>query len=229
MTPGAKRESREGAAVGAERRRFLEILKYTSFQAREEATFRLASGKFSRYYIDCKQVLSYPEARALIAGLIYDRIRGQVFEAVGGLEIGAYPIATSVSDIVYRETGAAVRAFVVRKEPKTHGIRDLMAGHVKTCDRTLIVDDVVTVGTSTIKAIDSARGAGLVVERVIVLVDREEDEGKKNIEAYGVKFEALCTLSELLELPDGSDQGATRNPDQGRSARGKSSRAVAAG
>jgi orotate phosphoribosyltransferase len=213
----------------AERHRFLEILKKTSFQAREEATFRLASGKFSRYYIDCKQALSYPEARELIARLIYDRIRGQVFDAVGGLEIGAYPIATSVSDIVFRETGATVRAFVVRKEPKTHGIRDLLAGHVQRGDRALIVDDVVTVGTSTIKAINSAREAGLIVERVIVLVDRQEDEGRKNIEDQRVKFEALCTLSELVELADGSHQGSTRNPDQGRPVRGQSSRAAAAG
>jgi orotate phosphoribosyltransferase len=97
MTPGAKRESKGGAAMVAEKRRFLEILRKTSFQAREEATFRLASGKFSRYYIDCKQALSYPKARDLIAHLIYDRIRGEVFDDVGGLEIGAYPIATSVS------------------------------------------------------------------------------------------------------------------------------------
>jgi orotate phosphoribosyltransferase len=228
MTPDAKRESREGAVMLAERSRFLEILKNTSFQAKQEATFRLASGKFSRYYIDCKQALSYPQARDLIAHLIYDRIRGEIFDAVGGLEIGAYPIATSVSDIVFRKTGTMVRAFVVRKEPKTHGIRDLLAGHVQSGDRALIVDDVVTVGTSTIKAIDWARKAGLIVERVIVLVDRQEDDGKKNIEARGVKFEALCTLSELLELADGSDQGSTRKPDQARTVRGQSPHDVTA-
>jgi len=113
------------------RRRFLEILKSTSFQSKPEPVFRLASGKLSRYYVDCKQALSDPQARALIAEFIADRLKGESIDAVGGLEIGAYPIATCVSDAIYRETGAKVRAFVVRKEPKSHGIRDLIAGDVR--------------------------------------------------------------------------------------------------
>jgi orotate phosphoribosyltransferase len=189
----------EALSIGSAKSRFRDILRQTSVQSREQPVFRLASGKMSRHYIDCKQALSDPEARALVGRLILDRIADCSFEAVGGLEIGAYPIATSVSDAIFRTTGAKVRAFVLRKEPKGHGNTALIAGSVKPGERTLIVDDVVTAGGSTIKAIKGAREAGLVVERVIVLIDRQEEDGRKNIESHGVSFDALLTLAELLD------------------------------
>src|ERR1700704_461778 len=127
--------------MGAEWGRLLEILCQTSFRISETEEFRLSSGRLSRYYVDCKWALSYPEVRDLVGKLICDRLGGEQFDAVGGLEIGAYPIATAVSDRIYRDTGKTVRAFVVRKEPKSHGIPDLVAGDVKSGDRTLIVDD----------------------------------------------------------------------------------------
>jgi len=188
--------------------RLHEILRRTSLQSREELVFRLASGKMSRHYVDCKQALSDPEARVLVARLILQRIGGRSFDAVGGMELGAYPIATSVSDAIFEATGAKVRAFVVRKEAKLHGIQGLIAGSVQPGDTALIVDDVVTSGSSTIKAITVARQVGLIVDRVIVLIDREEEDGRKNIEAQDVAFEALMTLSELLnDSQDASQHG----------------------
>jgi orotate phosphoribosyltransferase len=214
MKPGAKGGSGE-MTMDEKRRRFLEILKATSFRSNPEPVFRLASGRLSKYYVDCKQALSYPEARALIADLICDRLKSEPIDAVGGLEIGAYPIATCVSDAIYRQAGRTVRVFVVRKEPKSHGIRDLIAGDVRGGDKAVVVDDVVTEGGSTLKAIQGARKAGLIVEHVIVLVDREEAGGRSNIEAAGVRFEALCTLPELVELPHDSNQGAARHANPG--------------
>jgi orotate phosphoribosyltransferase len=195
--------------------RLRDILNRTSLQSRDEAVFRLASGKMSRHYVDCKQALSDPEARALVGQLILERLGRISLDAVGGMELGAYPIATSVSDAIFRATGAKVRAFVVRKESKHHGIQGLIAGNAKPGDKTLIVDDVVTAGSATTKAITGARQAGLVVERVIVLIDREEEDGRKRIEAQGVSFEALFTLSELL---DDSSQSSTATADPGQSA-----------
>jgi orotate phosphoribosyltransferase len=179
--------------------RLRELLRRTSLQTRDQPIFRLASGKMSRHYVDCKQALSDPEARALVGQLVCDLLRGVCLDAVGGPELGAYPIATAVSDAIFRATGSKVQAFVVRKEAKGHGIQGLIAGNVKAGDKTLIVDDVVTAGSSTIKAIEGVRRSGLIVERVVVLVDREEEDGRKKIEAQGVSFEALTTLSELLE------------------------------
>jgi orotate phosphoribosyltransferase len=180
--------------------RLREILKRISLRSHNEPVFRLASGKLSRYYIDCKQALSDPEARALVGQLILERLGDKSsFDAVGGMELGAYPIAISVSDAVFRTTGAKIRAFVVRKEAKHHGTSGVIAGKVEAGDNTLIVEDVVTAGSSTIKAIERARQAGLVVERVITLIDRQEEDGRKNIEARNVSFDALLTLPELLE------------------------------
>src|SRR5215472_17259992 len=139
--------------------RLCEILRRTSLQSQDKPVFRLASGKMSRYYVDCKQALSDPEARALVGQLILERIGGITLDAVGEMELGAYPLAISVSDAIFEATGAKVRAFVVRKEPKHHGIQGLIAGNVQPGDKTLIVDDVVTAGSSTIKAIEGARQA----------------------------------------------------------------------
>jgi orotate phosphoribosyltransferase len=184
----------------AERRRLIEILRETSVKSADEPTFRLASGKRSRFYVDCKQALSDPEARALIGGLAAELIDARAIDAIGGLELGAYPIAIAISDAIFRANGVKLRVFVVRKEPKTHGIKDLIAGNVAQGDRALIVDDVVTTAGSTIKAIRGAREAGLVVDRALALIDRDEERGAENLAAESVRFTPLFTLRELLEV-----------------------------
>lgn len=180
------------------RARLREILRATSLKSAPEPIFRLASGKMSRYYVDCKQALSDPEARALIGRLIGESIQADAFDVVGGLELGAYPIAIAVSDELFRTRGLKLRVFVVRKEPKTHGIKDLIAGNVAPGDRALIVEDVVTSAGSTLKAIRGARAAGLTVERIVALLDREEENGAQNLQAEGVRFTPLFKLSDLL-------------------------------
>ncbi|HLW69222.1 MAG TPA: orotate phosphoribosyltransferase [Candidatus Binataceae bacterium] len=185
----------------AERQRLAELLRATSLKLATEPVFRLASGKMSRYYVDCKQALSDPEARALIGNLAAQMIDARGFDAVGGLELGAYPIAIAISDAIFRTSGVKLRVFVVRKEPKTHGIKDLIAGNVAAGDRALIVDDVVTTAGSTIKAIRGARAAGLVVARALALIDREEEQGAENLAAESVAFVPLFTLRELLDPP----------------------------
>jgi orotate phosphoribosyltransferase len=209
-------------------RRLLDILRETSFEKAEKPIYRLASGIDSQFYVDCKQALSYPEARGLIGDLIFQLIKSESLDAIGGLEIGAYPIATAVSDKIFAETGKPVRVFIVRKEAKKHGIRNLVAGHVKPGDRTLIVDDVITSGSSAIHAIEGARAAGLTVERVIALVDREESDGRANIEAKHVAFHALFTLAELAYNGDDT-KGSASTTDQRRAHEGQPRRRIAAG
>lgn len=184
----------------ASREQLMQILiKTKAFKSSPTPTFRLASGEMSSFYIDCRVGLSHPEARQIVGDMILDLIE-QPADAVGGLLIGAYPIAIAVSDAAFRRNGQNLRAFAVRKEPKPHGLGNLIEGDVAEGDRVVIVDDVITSGGSTIKAIQSCREAGFKVSQAIAIIDREEQGGRKRIEEQGVKFGALCTLAELKKL-----------------------------
>ena len=176
------------------------LISTQSFKSSPTPTFPLASGALSSFYIDCRIGLSHPEARQVVGELILDRVRPQSIDAVGGLLVGAYPIAIAVSDAAYRRTGQILRAFVVRKDAKEHGLKKLIEGDVTAGDRVLIVDDVITSGKSTIEAIRKCRAAGLTVTQAVAIIDREEQGGRQNIEAEGVSFEALCTLRDLQTL-----------------------------
>src|SRR5436190_3437698 len=138
--------------------RLLRILIETkAFQYSQEPIFTLASGAKSSFYVDCRAALSYPEARAIVGELMLARIRPGEADAVGGLLIGAFPIAIAVSDAAYRKGSSLLRVFVVRKEPKEHGLKKLIEGAVSPGDRAVIVDDVITSGKSTIEAIRKSR------------------------------------------------------------------------
>ena len=194
MTQGAVQ------TMAATREALLQILiKTKAFKSNSTPIFPLASGEMSPFYIDCKVGLSHQEARRIVGEMILDLVHGPI-DAVGGLLIGAYPIAIAVSDAAYRRSGQDLRAFAVRKEPKSHGLKKLIEGDVSKGDRVLIVDDVITSGKSTIEAIRKSREEGLIVAQAIAIVDREEQEGSKKIQNEGVRFAALCTLLDLQKL-----------------------------
>jgi orotate phosphoribosyltransferase len=139
------------------RERLLRLLIDTkAFKSSPTPIFPLASGAMSNFYIDCKLGMSHPEARQIVGEMMLDLIESPV-GAVGGLLIGAYPIAIAVSDAAYKRTGQDLRAFAVRKEPKPHGTKKLIEGDVEGVDRVLIVEDVITSGGSTIEAIRKCR------------------------------------------------------------------------
>ncbi len=184
----------------SKRERLLQIIFETSFRYSEVPSFPLASGVLSSCYVDCKMALAYAEARELIGDLILDVIGDVPIDAVGGMALGAYPIGIAVSDAFYRKTGGVVRSFVVRKEAKSHGLKKHIEGDVRKGDRALIVDDVITSGKSTIDAIVKARAEGLQIVRAVALIDREELEGRKNIETNGLRFDSLFTLADLKAL-----------------------------
>jgi orotate phosphoribosyltransferase len=116
------------------------------------------------------------------------------------MEIGAIPISTAVSDYVYDRTGRELRTFVVRKKPKDHGMKHAVEGAFQAGDRVLVLDDVLTTGQATIDAITQARAAGLDVTQALVIVDRQEDNGRQRVEALGVPLTSLLTLQDLKEL-----------------------------
>jgi orotate phosphoribosyltransferase len=192
---------RDAAEVSREiensRQRLIKFLCDKAFNYSPVPKFPLASGALSKYYIDCKQALSDPEARELVGGLIWERVRTRGIQAVAGLELGAVPIAIAVSDEAYRQYKVTIQSLIVRKQPKPHGLQKHIEGKVIGAERVLIVDDVITTGQSTISAIKKSQDAGLDVVAVVAILDRQESNGRANIESLGVTFDSLITLEEL--------------------------------
>jgi orotate phosphoribosyltransferase len=137
--------------------------------------------------------------RQVVGELMLDLVQPPV-DAVGGLLVGAFPIAIAVSDAAFRRGRPTIRVFVARKEPKSHGMKKLIEGDVREGDRVVIVDDVITSGKSTIEAIQKSRDAGLIVTQALAIIDREEQDGKAKIQAEGVRVDALCTMRQLKDL-----------------------------
>jgi len=175
------------------------LIETKAFQYSQTPIFTLASGAKSSFYVDCRAALSYPEAREIVGDLMLDRLGGRPPDAVGGLLIGAFPIAIALSDAAYRRKSPLLRVFVVRKEPKEHGLKKLIEGAVSPGDRAVIVDDVITSGKSTIEAIRKSREFGLEVTHAIAIIDREEQGGRQAVEAEGVGLDTLCTLGDLKQ------------------------------
>jgi orotate phosphoribosyltransferase len=140
-----------------------------------------------------------PEGLVLIGkeGLI--RIREHwVADSVGGLTLGADPISYAIS-YASATTSTPLRAFTVRKEAKSHGTGKLIEGPFRAGDRVVIVEDVITTGSSALKAVSAVRDAGGSIMGVLALVDRQEG-GREAIEATGVPVVSLITAQELLPL-----------------------------
>ncbi|MBX3155611.1 MAG: orotate phosphoribosyltransferase [Deltaproteobacteria bacterium] len=180
---------------GARRERLLELLRTRAFQEREVV---LSSGAKSNFYIDCKQVSLDAEGAALIGELFHDVIEDVAPRAVaaGGLTLGADPLATATS-IASFQRGRPRSAFIVRKEPKGHGTNQWVehAG-LPAGAEVVILEDVVTTGAATLKAIERARLAGLVVAHAVALVDRLE--GGRDAVVAEVPLTALFTRDDFM-------------------------------
>jgi orotate phosphoribosyltransferase len=173
----------------------LALLRELSYAEREVT---LASGAKSNFYIDCKQTALTAEGHLLIGLLVHDLIVREAPDAraVGGLTMGADPIASAVATYSFM-AGRPLDAFYVRKETKGHGTQAWIEGDRRVTPGTpvAIVEDVCTTGGSSIKAIERARLHGLVVRRVIALVDREEG-GREAVEREA-PFSSLFTRGDF--------------------------------
>ena len=174
--------------------------KTQSFKWDPKGGFKLASGLLSPFYVDCRTLMAFPHARHLVAKRAWEVIKDFQIDCLGGLEIGAISIATSISDYAYSASPRREwRTFFVRKQAKDHGLGRLVEGVVQAGDRALIVDDVLTSGGSVVKAIVAARDAGLEVKDVLVIVDRKEQDGRARVEQTGVKVVSLLTIDDLMQ------------------------------
>ncbi len=160
--------------------------------------FTLASGKKSNYYLDCRMTTLDPRGALLIGRLVLERIRNENIQAdaIGGLTMGADPIATAVA-VVSALEGRPLSAFIVRKEPKGHGAQRSIEGYAgKPGSRVIVVDDVCTTGDSILKAAYKAEEAGYHVVAAFCVVDREE--GGTELVRKKYPFHSLFTAKELL-------------------------------
>src|SRR5262245_31690611 len=146
----------------------LELFQERSFK---RGSFRLASGDTSDYYIDGKMTEVFSEGAHLIGEIIFERTEGLAVDAIGGLEVGAVPLTTAAV-ISYHRRGRRMEGFWVRDKVKGHGTQKLIEGNLKPGSRVVILEDVVTRGTSAIKAIEEVKRLGCEVVLILSLVDR---------------------------------------------------------
>jgi orotate phosphoribosyltransferase len=183
----------------ADRARLVEIIKARSFTTGGE--IKLVSGRSSSFYFNMKPTMLDPEGAQLIGSLICAALEGKKADMVGGLEMGAVPIATAVA-VASCATGRPLPAFFVRKQAKEHGTQSLVEGLPKgeTLEgrRVVILEDVTTTGGSAMKAIEAVRADGAVVERVITIVDRLEGAAE-TFKAAGIPFEPIVTAADFMD------------------------------
>jgi orotate phosphoribosyltransferase len=180
------------------RARLHEIIRTRSF-GRGEIT--LASGRKSNFYFNLKPTMLDAEGASLLAELTLEALVSEKVDYVGGLEMGAVPIAGAIAQLSFLR-GAPIQAFFVRKKPKEHGakltVEGLAKGESLQGKRVVIVEDVTTTGGSALKAVDVVRDAGGDIAFVLTMVDREEGAAETFRDA-GLPFRSLFKAAEFLK------------------------------
>ncbi len=183
--------------LDADRARLLELLRTLSFERRKVI---LASGKESDFYVDCKRTALTAEGHVLVGRLLFEKVRHvrPLVRAVGGLTLGADPIASAIALTSFL-AGEPIDSFVGRKEPKGHGTGQWIEGRKTVPDgsRVVVIEDVVTTGGSALKAIERCRTEKLEPVACLALVDRLEG-GREAIEAQGVPLDPLFTRKDFI-------------------------------
>jgi orotate phosphoribosyltransferase len=179
------------------RARLKEIIRARSFGRGE---VKLASGRMSNFYFNLKPTMLDAEGAALLAELTFEALRDENVDYVGGLEMGAVPIAGAIAQVSFLK-GRPIRAFFVRKKPKEHGakltVEGLAPGESLQGKRVVVVEDVTTTGGSAIKAVEAVKDAGGEIAFVLTMVDREEGAAETFRDA-GIAFRSLFRAAEFL-------------------------------
>jgi orotate phosphoribosyltransferase len=193
----ASREKKNMAAVSMtpetsdlsyKRQRLIEIIRRQSLLRNRD--FVLTSGRSSNFFFDMKRTMFDPEGASLIADLLFEAMRKDDVDCIGGLETGAIPIVAALCARSWPEK--PMRGFFVRKEAKGHGTDQRIDGLLERGSRIILFEDVTTTGGSVMQAVIQARQFECVVSRVITVVDRLEGAAE-NFRAADIEFEALFT------------------------------------
>ncbi len=182
-----------------------ELLQALAERSVRRGSFTLASGAQSDLYVDAKLTSLHPQSALLIGRIGWQLIKETAatrqlrVDAVGGLTMGADPIALSIGIAVcLDDPDSALRVFNARKEPKKHGLTKNIEGNFRANDSVVVIDDVITTGGSTIQAIEKIEADGGKVAFALVLVDRQEQSGRANIEARGCPVVSIFTREDVL-------------------------------
>ena len=178
------------------RSRLVDLLRERSF---EKKRVKLASGRESNFFIDCKQTILTAEGHALVGELMLEALSGLGrVDAVAGVALGGCPLASAVS-LTSFQAGRPLPAVYVRKERKDHGSEKLIEGDksLPPNARIALLEDVVTTGGSSLKALEVLRAQGCEIAGVIALVDRQEG-GRETLERAGVPMIAIATKSDFM-------------------------------
>jgi len=194
------------------RQQLLSLLADRSFRLGE---FKLSSGGTSDYYIDCRTTTLSAEGARLTGRVVLDELFHQAWKpsAIGGMTLGADPLVVAVAMLSAQEMQGRITSppsspnywvvdgFLVRKAEKAHGTGQRIEGFHEKGAKVVIVDDVCTTGSSTVQAIEAARDFGFEVIGVMCLVEREEANGRPNVEraAAPAKFVAIYSAAEVRE------------------------------
>ncbi|OGI06938.1 MAG: orotate phosphoribosyltransferase [Candidatus Melainabacteria bacterium RIFCSPLOWO2_12_FULL_35_11] len=172
------------------------LLTILAKQSYREGKFTLVSGKESNFYLDGKMTSLDSEGGTLISVLFLRMLKENV-SSVGGISVGADPLSSGVSQIGYL-LGKKLNAFYVRKEPKKHGTSKWVEGPLKAGETVAILEDVVTTGGSSQKAIEKVTEFGAKVEQALAVVDRNEG-GRETFKKLGVEYDFLFDINEVIE------------------------------
>jgi orotate phosphoribosyltransferase len=192
--------------MSSARQELRRLLATKSFRLGE---FKLASGRTSDYYIDCRTTTLDARGAQLTGEVFLEEIRARGWnaQAIGGLTMGADPIVVAVA-----VTSGTMHGFLVRKAEKQHGMGRRIEGFQEKGAPVVIVDDVCTTGSSTIQAIEAAREFGFEIVGVMCLVEREEAGGRPDVEkaAAPASFVTVFTANDVKKehLAVGARQSA---------------------
>jgi orotate phosphoribosyltransferase len=173
-----------------------ELLKILLEKSLKKGDFTLASGQKSAYYIDARLTTLDARGAFLAARIFLAMLADDVPRAVGGLTLGADPIVGSMLALAGMED-LELKGFIVRKQAKEHGTQSLVEGPLVAGDRVVVVEDVMTTGGSSLKAVRAVREMGCLCDRVLGVVDREQG-ARENLKKEGCRAEAIFSVNELL-------------------------------
>jgi orotate phosphoribosyltransferase len=172
------------------------LFKLLNQNALKRGKFVLSSGQESNYYLDGRVITLTPEGAYLVASIMLEMIKGQTLDAIGGPTLGADPIVGALAALSYVNQ-QPIKTFIVRKQPKEHGMsRQVEGPELKAGDHVILVDDVATSGKAILEAKQALDKIGVIAEKAIVIVDRNQ-KAIENLAKVGLKLESIFKIAEF--------------------------------